>query len=439
MHLGKSDVTFATSSLADRVGKVFFHGGRVFRAVYGDAASASCLRILQAGWIEEAFAAGLVKTWVAHDVSLEGASLVLEHERISFAVTPPEFTARMHWAAAKTLVQLGAVLARRGVYLKDAHPWNVMFHRGVPQFVDFGSLQFAEGRASWLEEYRRYFAVPIWLAARGMDRLAREYRRQHATGFGLRLFDHPMLRWPLRLSLAGPRSDATAADRLFEKLGSWLEAHEPKTDRERWASYRQSGTGASAGPLTTGSEKQRFVSDAIASLKPATVLDCAANKGLYSDMAARLGAAVVAFDYEEFCVDECLTLARRTNLDITPAVMDFRLPTPPSGWALAIPSAFDRFRSECLLALGLCHHLCIAQGLPVETFCEICLAYSTRGVVLEYVDPADVHVAGWKLPTPADYSIEGFTRHLARKYPRREVMPLTSEEGVKRAMLLFHG
>lgn len=436
--LNELDVTFAAASIVDPSGRVFFHEGRVFRAVYDADAAAFLARVLAAPWISEAFDAGLVGTWIASDVGLEGARLVLEHERVPFTVTPAEFTSRMHWQAAQTLLRVAATLARHGVYLKDAHPWNVLFHRGRAVLVDVGSLEPHDGaRAAWLDEFRRTFAAPLWLASAGMTGFAAEYRRQHHSGFGLRLFDATPLRQALGLALGGARPGARSPERLVARLQAWVDRHEPRAgDRGRWGGYEQSG--ASEDPLTPTSPKQAFVLDALSAARPATVLDCAANKGYYSEMAAALGAAVVAFDYEERCVDACLALAQRKALDLTPAVMDFKLPTPPSGWGLACGSSIERFGSEIVLALGLCHHLCLAQGVPVRLFAEVCMAYASRGVVMEYVDPADAHVARWGQRPPPDYSVDGFTRHFSRKFPQRRVVPLATDGGLRRTMLFFH-
>jgi hypothetical protein len=431
-------VTFATSSIVDPVGKVFFHDGRVFRAIYSEEAAKFCLEILDSPWINEAFDSGLVKTWVPSDVSLQDARVVLEHERIPFTVVSAEFTSRMHWEGAKTLVRVASVLSRHGIFLKDAHPWNILFHKGRPIFVDFGSLQATEApRLGWVDQYRQYFAVPLWLASRWMTAFAREYRRQHSNGFGLKLFDSRFLKWPFLLSLAGLRPDALDAEQFFGRLDSWLDAHKPRTaGKERWATYPQSG--GAEDPLRPSTVKQRFVHDVLTSSRPRTVLDCAANKGYYSEMAAHLGAVVAAFDYEEYCVDACLSIATEKSLDITPAIMDFKFPTPPFGWGLTCASAFDRFQSEIVLALGLVHHLCLAQRVPVRLFCEMCLAYSSTGIVLEYVDPTDMHVATWKMTPPADYSVEGFSRYLSTKYPHRNVVTWTSAEGINRTLLFFH-
>jgi hypothetical protein len=437
MRLAPAGVRFASASIVDSAARVFSHDGRVFRAVYAERAASAWRRLLDERWIGEAFDAGLVRTWVP-DVQLEGARLVLEHERIPFATYPAESTSRMHHDSATALVRLGQVLARHGMVLTDAHPWNVLFHRGAPRYVDFGSIAAATSlSAAWVREFRRYYAAPIWLASIGSRELAREYRREHGRGFGLRVFDlAPVRRAALgcvgKLERRG--GDPTA---VLDQLAGWLVAHAPKgASKERWASYQQAA--GSSDPLGPTTPKQRFVHDVLLRTRPRTVLDCAANKGHYSEMAARLGASVAAFDCEEYCVDECLALARRRALDVSPALMDFRMPTPPSGWALSYDSAYERFRSELVLALGLCHHLCIAQGVPVRLFCEICMSYATEGVVLEFVDPADVHVASWRKPTPPDYSLDMFSDHFAVKFPGRRFGEEITDGGLRRRMVHFH-
>jgi hypothetical protein len=434
--LRHEDVAFFKGSGFDTTGRVFFHEGRVFRSIDTPEAAAACRRILDSPWIGEAFDAGLVKTWIAGDVTIAGAELVLEHERLPFIVRPAECTAQMHWLGAKVLVRLALLLGRHGITLKDAHPWNVAFHHGMPRFLDFGSLVGATATASWIDEFRRYYAVPIWLAAKGAQKLALEYRRQHLTGFGLRVFDSRILRdtafFPFAIWRRSPE-----LPHVLEKVDRWLDDHAPKPPgKERWASYLQSGEDASS--VADGTPKQRFVYETLSAARPKTVLDCAANKGHFAELAARLGASVAAFDYEEYCVDECRRRAERHGLDISPALMDFRQPTPPHGLGLAYGSAYERFRSEILLALGLCHHLCIAQGLPVRLFCDICMEYSSDGVVLEYVDPADVHVSAWRSPIPPDYSFEHFGEYFSRKYPRRTEGAWPSDGGVVRRLAFFH-
>lgn len=435
--LDPSEVEWAPSSLVDDAGQVFVHGGRVFRAIREPVVAERCRDLLRAPAVDALFEAGLVRTWVAGDVALGGFALVLEHERVPFAVHPAEHTSRMLWESAHLLLGVASAAHRLGTFPKDAHPWNVLFHRGRPCFVDFGSLLGVGGvPPGWFEEFRRYYGVPIFLAARGWDGLAREYRRQHGNGFGLRLFEAFGPRELLLRGLSRLARHRQDPQRLCQGMGAWLEEHRPRPPQPgTWDEYEQAVTTTSGSP--SAQQKEHFVRQVLEAGRPASVLDCAANKGLYSALAARLGSAVVAFDQEEGCVDRCLDLARAEGLDITPALMDFRQPTPASGWGLAYPDAFERFRSDLVLALGLCHHLCISQGVPVRLFCEICARFATRGVVLEYVDPADRHVAAWNRPVPADYSLEGFTAHLARRFPHRTLGEPITTDGLRRRMAWF--
>jgi hypothetical protein len=271
----------------------------------------------------------------------------------------------------------------------------------------------------------------------GWRELALDYRREHSRGFGYRVFESPLLRWTVLTALMRLQRRGGDPAAVLDALGVWLDAHAPRPPmREHWASYAQSGP--SPDSLAPSTPKQRFVHDVLARTRPATVLDCAANKGYYSEMAARLGASVASFDCEEFCVDACLTLAQERELDITPAIMDFRMPTPPSGWALAYGSAYQRFRADIVLALGLCHHLCIVQGVPVRLFCEICMAYARDGIVLEFVAPTDVHVSGWRRATPPEYSLEGFRRHFSSRFPHCRTSEPIREGGLDRTMAYFH-
>lgn len=436
-YLIPSEVVFSKASMVDNFGKIFFYEGRIFRAIYTDESAALGKYILNEPWIDDAFKAGLVKTWIPTDISMQGTKLILEHQYIPFAMHPAECTPYMHWLMAKTTVQLNKILCQHGLLLKDSHPWNLMFNHGCPQFIDFGSIIQSDNVGSgWLDEFRRYFAVPIWLAFRGKKILANEYRRQHLTGFGLLFFDASILKNTIFRSLMRNGKYSGTPVRFFDGLDIWLERHAPTVaTTDYWATYKQSGD--LSDPLTPMTPKHQFVYDILTLERPEKVLDCASNKGFYSELAAGLGASVAAFDYEEFCVDRCLERAQSKHLDITPVLMDFRHPSPPSGLGLLVDGSYQRFHSDIVLALGLGHHLCITQGLPVQVFCEICMNYASRGVIFEYVDPTDKHVASWNKPAPSDYSLESFTHKFSAKFPNHRYSKKLTTDGINRTIAYF--
>lgn len=435
--LSLNEVTFSASSLVDEVGKVFFFGGRVFRAIYTEQHARFFKEILSSAWISDVFQAGLVETWVPDDLTLDGTELVLEHQYIPYALHPAECTAYMHWLSAKTMVKVNLELSHHGMVLKDAHPWNLMFHKGSPVFVDFGSIDRAvEISYGWLDEFRRYFAVPIWLSFRIKGGFSEEYRREHLTGFGLKLFDLFFFRKIIFRSLSKLYKYHKKTSLFFIEIDKWLEAYKPKIEKkEYWSSYTQSGD--IGNPLNPITPKHKFVYEILTRERPRKVLDCAANKGFYSELAASLGASVIAFDYEPYCVDSCLESTQMKGLDITPALMNFLHPTPPSGLGLLCEDAYHRLKSDIVLALGIVHHICIAQAIPVSIFCEICMNYAEHGVIIEFVDPLDKHVAAWNKSIPNDYSLDGLSRYFMKKFPNRIVSDLSTTDGINRVIAYY--
>lgn len=435
--IDKSEVTFSPTSIIDRHGKVFFHDGKVYRAIYSKEYAKLYTEILLSDWINEAFDSGLVKTSISEAISLNDAFVTLEHEVIPFETHPAEFTSSMHWLAAKAIITVNRRLLKHGLILKDAHPWNIMFKKGIATVVDFGSITQSENYShEWFEEFKKYFCVPIWIASSRWNEYACEYRKQHHSGFGIKLFENKYLDRFLFNQLNNFNQPRLKLTDLLTSLDCWLDNHKPASSKkESWADYRQCGE--TIDHLQPENPKHKFVYEILRKEKPAKVLDIAANKGYYSEMSARLGAAVLACDYEEYCVDQCQVLAQEKKLEVTPALVNFSWPTPNFGLALTGRSAFERFYSDIVLALGLMHHICIIQRIPVEIFCEICMQYAKRGVVLEFVDPSDSHVANWQKPVPEHYSIDDLVRFFGRKFPHvTKGSPITTG-GLCRSMIFF--
>lgn len=438
INLRPEQVVFSPVSVVDDAGKVFFFHGRVFRAIYSEQLAKLYSNLLEQSWLSEIFERGLIKTWVPSDITLFDAYLVLEHEAIPYETHPAESTNQMHWLAAKTTIDINLSLAAYGYTLKDAHPWNVMFQKGRAIFIDFGSIVRAEKvTIGWLEEFKIYFGAPVWLASTKWNAYALEYRRQHNFGFGIKLFKSRAINWSLlrNVNRAGRYLDSPV--RFFENLREWLENHKPtKSRKEYWSGYNQRGAGAEAGekrPI-----KHTFVYEVLSTKRPAKVLDLAANKGHFSEIAARLGADVLSSDYEEFCVDECLDLAVKKQLNITPAMLNFSWPTPSFGLGLSGRDSYERFRSDIVLAVGIIHHVCIAQHIPVEVFCNICMRYAEKGVVLEYVDSSDIHVASWNKAIPPDYSLHSIANYMKRKFPNLTLSNPINHGGLNRMMVFYH-
>jgi hypothetical protein len=435
-NLDLDQISFIGHSVADDVGQIFFYEDKVFRTINSDKFATFYSDLLQQEWISEVFQSGLVGTKICQDISIEGIPLILEHDLISFDSNPGEWTSQMFWLAAKKMIEINIQLSRHGYLLKDSHSWNIAYYRGCPIFIDFASVTKADKiPGSWLAEFIVFFAVPIFLSKLGLFKLSQEYRKECVSGFGMELFSNRWISRSIFFTLHSLKRYTDKPTLFFEAIEKWIDNNvSMSSPKEYWSNYTQNSSIENIDPH--GLFKEKFVYEILNREKPHKVLDCAANQGFFAEMSANLGASVVAFDYEEWCIDECLKLAQTKNLDITPVVMNFKSPTANCEIGLAKADAFSRFQVDIVLALGLIHHLCIVQNMPVELFCRCCMQYARKGIILEYVDPLDKHVSGWNKSIPKNYSLKDIQHLFSKKFPKFEFLEYEAD-GIVRSLLYF--
>lgn len=423
--------------LYDQSGRIWMKDDKVYRIIEDENHIKNYTELLNSDIVEELFAIGLVRTKIVEESNSNGV-MILEHKKIPFILHPCEYSNKMFWQTACMFIELNLKLWEKGFVTQDSHPWNVSFDGNKPVFFDFGSLIKSNYVSqAWFDEFLYGFLVPIWLASYSSKtyKFSKEYRKEHGKGFGLAFFKSSKTKKILLKQLRNLSKFKNDPGRLFEELIKWLKRHEPILVKpEYWTDYYKTHNMDFNKPATI---KQKFVYQILSNLKPIKVLDLASNKGYYSFMASEIGASVMAFDYEEEIVDSLL-LKRETNNKITFAHMDFKTPTSAIGPCLLHESSFKRFKSEIVLALGLIHHICIAQNFPVYLFCKTCKKYATKGIILEFVDPLDKHIVNWNKEIPKDYTIEKIKMYMKDKFPNCEETFNDSTEGLNRTHLFFY-
>lgn len=434
----ESRIQWFSNSIVDPTGRVGMVGDRVNRVIYDEDCATLYNKILQSDSSSKFVDAGLVKTRILEEKYFPGTHLVLEHEFIPFETHPAEHTNYMHWLAAEMVLQLSIELCKEGLFLKDAHPWNVMFHKGEPKFVDFSSITSQDvDIRKWLDEFYTYFVVPIWLASHKKFALARTYRREHTKGFGLQFFSHRVIRRIVFGRILNKVNKGFSKCEVLDDVLIWLKEKNPnKEEKAIWSNYDQAH--ASLDPMNPTTEKQKFVYNVLKTVKPATLLDCAANKGFYSEMGAGFGCKVAAFDVDEFSINECLLSAQKKRLKITPVVMDFMFPTSNYGLALSGRDAYERYRSDMVFGLGLIHHLCLRENMPLALFVQSLIRFARSDVILEYVDIDDRHVKAWNIQSPVNYSFNEVVINFKKNGWKLEQSLDINDDGIERKMLHFN-
>jgi ribosomal protein L11 methylase PrmA len=391
-------------SFRDPGNRVFYAPDAVYRALSAEAA---------AEW------RALAATPLARDPRLaateevepapEGWVALLRHERVPFVSYPYEWPFTLLKRAA--LLQLDLLLdaLEQGLILKDASPYNVQWDGPRPVFIDVGSFERYRDGTAW-EGYRQFCQLdlyPLFLAAwkdvpfqpwlRGsLDgiepvqmRNLLSFRDRFRRGATTHVFLHARLerRYADRtrevkseLAKAGFRKELVVAN--ARKLRRIVDGLEWSGSSAAWGDYTQTRTYTEA----DAERKAEFVRAAVAEVRPRLVWDLGCNDGVYSKIAAKAGAYVVAADADHHVVDR---LAREEAARILPLVVDLADPPPSLGWRGAERrSLAERGRPDLSLALALVHHLAITRNIPLAEIVDW-LGGLGGALVIEFVAPED--------------------------------------------------
>src|SRR5262245_27578318 len=174
-----SEVEFYGWYLGDPNGRLFTWRGDLYRGIAHHRAD-FYRGLFKSGIVRRLIETGHLVTTDLTDLQLEGYALVLKHRRIRFVSYPFCWSGTMLKDAALLTLDLDIELARHGLMMQDAHPFNVLFDGHRPQFVDFTAIVPAGERPLWAvdEQFRGTFTWPLQMMARGHGRMARALLRQ---------------------------------------------------------------------------------------------------------------------------------------------------------------------------------------------------------------------------------------------------------------------
>ncbi|HWA93038.1 MAG TPA: class I SAM-dependent methyltransferase [Terracidiphilus sp.] len=373
-----------------------------------------------------------------------GKHLHLEHERIFFPSYPWEWTPGQWRAAASLTLDLLEEALKQDLILKDATPLNVLYSGSKPIFVDVLSFGAREIESPlWLAhaQFIRMFLLPLVANTHlGWPLAATLQRRDGYEPADLAPWLGPLQRWrgPFRSLVTIPHmlerrfvkknTNVQAFKRTTSKevsasilrstvrsLRKQLASLAPSTKASRWSDYTQTATHYASSDQTT---KQDFVREMLERIRPVNVLDVGANTGVYSRIAASCGSNVVAWDSDIVATELNWQQAYRENARILPLVADFARPTPAAGWLnreCASLLARARKRFDCVLMLGVLHHLLVADQIPLEEILGMLGEITTLYALVEWVPKTDSQFVGLSRGREALYE------HLDEEFFKKEI------------------
>ncbi len=364
------------------------------------------------------------------EVASDGDWMQLRHPRVRVISYPHEWCAEMLQEAALAHCRLLAAVAKGGMALKDAHPWNVLFDGTRPVFIDIGSIVplAALAELDYLKDVRTrsgpvlagdvfklmflpYFLLPLAFHRVGLGQIARrmlwryplngaeryprvaDYLREAGPRQWLRAIDgvRHAAKASARLRTLCTNLERSGtldvfADGLAELVG---ELSPPRKGSAYSGYYAAKGEAQALDRPETWNAKQLAVHAVLDRPEISTVLDIACNTGWYSRLAARLGKHVTAIDIDDACVADLCHSASAAGEAIVPLVADLTQPTPdrqrnPCGGLLLIGSEC-RLRADAVLALGILHHLVLGAGIPLTDALQRLARPAIQSLLVEYV------------------------------------------------------
>ncbi len=441
------EIQFHPLSFQDEAGRLFKWRGELYRGLSGPSAS-FLAQFVEGDAGRELMATGLLVETEVTGFAVEGFDLVLRHRLLPFPSYPFEWCAGMFRAATLVVIELAIALARSGLMLKDAHPWNVLFDGCHPLWVDLTSIQPANGSRLWPAEAEFYdnCVHPLLLMAQGRDKLARAIiaesevvqradlellggSRSLLIDMTTALLSHlpeekrkairKTLR-PLR-SVLGTKEKAAPDIPLMQRL----EQIKAEVAGIRLSSCEPRALSHDFQPNEKWNTKQRSVHRILSEKKPRTVLDIASGTGWSSQLAAQFSEHVVAFDLDAEAVAHLFDTARSRDLPILPLVMDFTRPTPARGLGGHVHiAASERFSCEMVLLLGFLHDLVFRyRRLGLTEICDALASFSRRWLVVEFIPGDDAEVGPLWSNWFAGYNLDNFKTALGRHFSKIEVLP----------------
>ncbi|MCF6286649.1 MAG: SAM-dependent methyltransferase [Candidatus Hydrogenedentes bacterium] len=344
------------------------------------------------------------------------AVVVLAPLEVPFVSYPYEWCAAQLRDAALLTLRIQLLALEHGMSLKDASAFNVQFRGAQPVFIDTLSFEpYTEGKP-WVAygQFCRHFLAPLALMHYvdfGMNRLLRTYidgiplplasralpwRSRLKPGLLMHLHMHARTETK-RSEGEGIEAEAAAkASRvskqgllgIVDSLHGVLSGLGSVPGQTTWGDYYDHTNYSEAG----ADAKTRLVREYLALAAPATVWDLGANTGVYSALAAELGAHCVAFDFDHGAVSALYVQEQKKTRGLLPLLLDLTNPSPSLGWAHTERDSFlQRGPVDCVMALALIHHLCIGNNVPLGKVAAF-LAATCRYLIIEFVPKEDTKV-----------------------------------------------
>jgi len=384
---------------------------------------------------------------------------VIQPERIGFISYPYEWGFSQLRDAALLTLSIQKTALEYGLSLKDASAYNIQFHNGRPILIDSLSFEAYQEGQPWVayRQFCQHFLAPLALMSLVDIRLS-QLLRIYIDGIPLDLAStllpfssrlrfgllaHIHLHASAQKKYAAAPGEAQARSSQVSKVGfiGLIESLQKIVKSLRWeAQGTEWGDYYDSTNYTRAAfdHKVLLVKEFLEKTQPSQVWDLGANTGVFSRLAAELGALTISSDIDPAAVEKNYQeMRKQKETHLLPLVLDLTNPSPGIGWGNEERESFmQRGPVDVVMALALVHHLAISNNVPLMDVAEF-LAKLGNWLIVEFIPKEDSQVqrllATRKDIFPA-YNQTGFEEAFRFCYSIEAARPV---EGSKRILYLM--
>ena len=427
----------------DACGRVFDYGEHIYRGIFEDSKELA-ESYFSSGLLSKLEEKGLFPRTIKTNYFLKDYALILEHEKVGNLSYVYEWSFEMIKDAAILVLDVLDTATDYGFTLKDAHPYNIMFHNNRPVWVDLTSLVQGETLGNWpLIELYKSITQPLEFMAINPE-IARElYMKDlkyywpykvipeawgYKKGYNLKNARSLQKIYPRYLKIFTRQGSVTDKDKIHAGIAHYKDKIKnlkllinANIGRSQWDYIGKNGQ------ITLNPNQIHFlkIANIIKSLPIQSAVEFACNNGLLSAILSENPKMekLICIDKNDRIIDDLYKMLKNNILPLNcqrkmfPMVLDFNaiddIICP--FFAIKLKPIEMRIRSDAVIALNTSHDLLLSQQIPAEVMFRRFAKLTNRFIFIEFIPHGITWQQDGKIyaqPKPNWYSEEFFVKSM---------------------------
>lgn len=418
------EINYNKLSVADKEGRVFELNRTIYRGIYNK--ESEILDFLNTDLYKALSSKGYIPLTKMSDLKVDGFTHVLEHETASYVNYPHEWSFEMFKDACILMLKIELVCREFGYGIKDGHPFNMVFFNGIPKFVDIGSFVKRDPNNNFfIEEFKQRAFLPLLIWSEKHYGLAfliiRDCSAHHSKHELIDIYRGLIL--VKNLGLKTISNYLNARKNIFplfdtqdiNYLKSSIETLELNKYKSTWVNYHSSLY--KNGQVISTPRFDKIIS-VINDLNITSLCDVACNEGVLSILVnerCKNVKQIVSIDFDENAIDNFYKIIKKDNKLSNITVLVNNIVAPSHNYFEELPEV--RYKSDCVVALALTHHILIGQNYHIDVVFKKFAALTKRYLIIEFMPLGLWGGEGHEKPLLPDfYNEDWFATNLSKEF-----------------------